>query len=200
MRSLPVSMKTETAGVTLKECRACSPDETFLKVRPHLAALGITRVADQTGLDRLGIPVWCAYAPNAKAIVIAQGKGLNDASARISAVMEAVERVVATEPSCHVEMLTASELEGRVQSCHRLDCLIARHQTLLGAHERVALVEADSLVDGSKVWLPFDAVISTEPVFLPATGNPPMDWRRAIPRRKRSCTGFRNGSNGMLIL
>jgi len=37
--------------------RACDPAETFARLRPILPKVGITRVADVTGLDRIGIPV-----------------------------------------------------------------------------------------------------------------------------------------------
>ena len=38
---------------------------------------GITRLADVTGLDRIGIPVWMAVRPNSKTLAVSQGKGLN---------------------------------------------------------------------------------------------------------------------------
>ncbi len=72
-----------------------SPRETLSRVEPLLAGFGITRVARHTGLDDIGIPVWCAYAPNSRSIVIAQGKGLTDIDAKVSTVMEALERAVA---------------------------------------------------------------------------------------------------------
>ncbi|MGO7164408.1 hypothetical protein ACCS78_35420, partial [Rhizobium johnstonii] len=76
-----------------------SPRETLSRVEPLLAGFGITRVARHTGLDDIGIPVWCAYAPNSRSIVIAQGKGLTDLDAKVSTVMEALERAVAGEPT-----------------------------------------------------------------------------------------------------
>lgn len=138
--------------------RLCAPDETYKLVQPHLAALGITRVACQTGLDRIGIPVWCAYVPNAKAIVIAQGKGLDDAAARISAVMEAVERVVATEPACKTQQTSAKALALAGHRLDCLDCLIARHKQPLSPDEKITWAEGFHLLDADRVWLPFDAL------------------------------------------
>lgn len=162
------------------ELRACSPAETYLKIQPHLAQLGITRVASQTGLDRLGIPVWCAVAPNAKAIVIAQGKGLDDQHARISAAMEAVERVVATEPGCQVRRATAADHEMGQKRFHSLDGLIARNQVPLGKTEPIDWVGADDLLTGDTVSLPFDAV--------------DFDRTRRFPRYWQSSDGLASGN------
>ena len=52
--------------------RIISPRETLSRVEPFLTRFGITRVARHTGLDDIGIPVWCAYTPNSRSIVIAQ--------------------------------------------------------------------------------------------------------------------------------
>lgn len=59
--------------------------------RDWLARFGITRLGDLTGLDRIGIPVWFACRPNARSLCVAQGKGLTNERARISAVMESCE-------------------------------------------------------------------------------------------------------------
>ncbi|HSB67827.1 MAG TPA: hypothetical protein VLT62_00645, partial [Candidatus Methylomirabilis sp.] len=44
--------------------RLTIPEETLARVRPHLAAMGVTRVANITGLDRIGIPVVMVCRPN----------------------------------------------------------------------------------------------------------------------------------------
>lgn len=51
----------------------------------------ITRLAELTGLDCLGFPVWQAVRPLSRALSVHQGKGLTDAAARRGAVMEAIE-------------------------------------------------------------------------------------------------------------
>lgn len=60
-------------------------------LQPHLETLGITRVADITGLDCIGIPTALAIRPKGKHISVSMGKGLTFESAFISAVMESVE-------------------------------------------------------------------------------------------------------------
>lgn len=151
-------MKAEHPPFDPSSLRACGPGETFLKVQPYLSRLGITRVASQTGLDNVGIPVWCAYTPNAKAIVIAQGKGLDDEAARTSAVMEAVERAVATEPSCDILEQSLDELRRSGHSVHALDCLISVACKPIRPNEVVTWARGQRLADGSAVWVPFDAI------------------------------------------
>ncbi|AGB75446.1 MULTISPECIES: YcaO-like family protein [Rhizobium] len=138
--------------------RACSPGETLSRVSPHLGRLGITRVGRQTELDRIGIPVWCAYAPNSRAIVIAQGKGRDDVSAKTSAVMEAIERSVATQPYCSTLMATQNDL---TSSGHATDCLnglLAVGAQPIEAAEQIRWSQARDLVKNAAIFLPFDAI------------------------------------------
>jgi ribosomal protein S12 methylthiotransferase accessory factor len=58
---------------------------------PIAARFGISRVADITGLDVLGIPVFVAVRPLARTLSVAQGKGASTSAAKVSAVMEAIE-------------------------------------------------------------------------------------------------------------
>lgn len=55
---------------------------------PHM---GITRLANVTGLDVIGIPVVMACRPLSRSLAVAQGKGLDLASAKASALMESVK-------------------------------------------------------------------------------------------------------------
>ncbi|GAA2110301.1 YcaO-like family protein [Streptomyces synnematoformans] len=71
--------------------RTRPPAETWEAIRPLLPAYGITRVADVTGLDDLGIPVTMAVRPLGRTLSVAQGKGLTLAAARVSGAMEGIE-------------------------------------------------------------------------------------------------------------
>jgi ribosomal protein S12 methylthiotransferase accessory factor len=71
--------------------RSVAPHETLARYERFASVLGITRLADLTGLDYLGIPVFAAMRPNARSLSVHQGKGLDAASARTSAFMEAAE-------------------------------------------------------------------------------------------------------------
>ncbi|MDR0767940.1 MAG: YcaO-related McrA-glycine thioamidation protein [Methanosarcinales archaeon] len=79
----------------LKEThRIKSPEETFEIVEPLTEVAGITRVADITKLDRLNIPVFSCIRPGAAggAISVYNGKGATPIAARVSAIMEGLER------------------------------------------------------------------------------------------------------------
>ncbi|RLU86244.1 hypothetical protein CTZ27_25020 [Streptomyces griseocarneus] len=71
--------------------RTRHPAETWTTIQPLLPGFGITRVADVTGLDDLGIPVTMAVRPLARTLSVAQGKGATLDSARVSGAMEAIE-------------------------------------------------------------------------------------------------------------
>ena len=71
--------------------RACPPEQTLECARPLLPAMGITRIADITGLDRVGIPTVLVCRPNSRSVAVALGKGADLAEAKASGVMEAVE-------------------------------------------------------------------------------------------------------------
>ncbi|WP_328868638.1 YcaO-like family protein [Streptomyces sp. NBC_00287] len=71
--------------------RTRPPEETWETIRPLLPSYGITRVADVTGLDDLGIPVTMAVRPLARTLSVAQGKGTTLVAARVSGAMEAIE-------------------------------------------------------------------------------------------------------------
>ena len=52
-----------------------------------MSALGITRLANITGLDRIGIPVVQAIRPNSRSVSTSQGKGESLDAAKASALM-----------------------------------------------------------------------------------------------------------------
>src|SRR5262249_53735625 len=71
--------------------RAVPPQETLLRIRPLLPRAGITRLADITGLDWVGLPVYQAIRPTSRNVSVSQGKGLTRAQAQVSALMESLE-------------------------------------------------------------------------------------------------------------
>jgi YcaO-like protein with predicted kinase domain len=71
--------------------RTRSPSKTLECVLPLKEKFGITRVANVTGLDRIGIPVVLVTRPNSQSVAVSQGKGITLDAAKASAVMEAIE-------------------------------------------------------------------------------------------------------------
>jgi YcaO-like protein with predicted kinase domain len=77
--------------------RAAAPRDTLRRIAPLLAPAGITRLADVTGLDWIGLPVYQAIRPNSRNISVSQGKGLTRTQAKVSALMESLESFHAEE-------------------------------------------------------------------------------------------------------
>ena len=74
--------------------RTRSPEDTLEIISPLAKECGITRITDITGLDRLGIPVFSCIRPGAEegANSVYNGKGATETAAKVSAIMEGIER------------------------------------------------------------------------------------------------------------
>ena len=138
--------------------RACSAEETFRRIEPCLVGHGITRLGRLTGLDKVGIPVWQAVSPNARSIVINNGKGITDLDAKVSAAMEALERTVAGAPTVKTVSATRLELLAKGQHADPLPSLIARGQADIADDEEIVWAEGHDLIADRNVWIPFGAV------------------------------------------
>lgn len=91
--------------------REVTTEVTFERMRPHLRRVGITRVANITGLDRIGIPVYNTICPRSfDMISVYNGKGATNLDAMTSAIMEAVERFGAALPQTPAAIASYPEL------------------------------------------------------------------------------------------
>ncbi|KOG34660.1 YcaO-like family protein [Streptomyces resistomycificus] len=91
--------------------RAVPPEITWARLEPRLRRYGITRVADVTRLDNIGIPVFLAVRPDSETLAVSQGKGASPILAKLSAVMESVELWHAERPSAEVFVAPAGDLD-----------------------------------------------------------------------------------------
>ena len=134
--------------------RAVSPESTLERIEPLLPQAGITRVADITGLDRLGIPVFSCIRPTAAggAISVYNGKGATPIAARVSAIMEGIER-------CSAEMETPP-------------VIVARYSDLFSRQPAVDPVDLilppDADPNAPLPWVTGYDIIGDEEVLLPA--------------------------------
>ncbi|MEM8624862.1 MAG: YcaO-like family protein [Pseudomonadota bacterium] len=157
--------------------RARSPAETWARIKPMLPVFGITRVANLTGLDRVGIPVFQACRPNGRSLSVFQGKGLDPDAARVSAVMEAIETHCAE--TIHAPLLFGSAEEIRFShTLVDLDRLPLTDPAGFDPFCPILWIEGEELISGGKRWLPFEMVHANyalpEPPHsdaLPATTN-----------------------------
>lgn len=130
---------------------------TVERLRPHLVSLGITRLARQTDLDRIGIPCFSAIRPAGLTLSVTQGKGPNDASAMASALMEAAEYAIAEQPQCAFRIAAAADLEAegsRIFNPRRL----LPPSAPLSLQIPIRWVEGKMWPSGESIWLPFDAL------------------------------------------
>lgn len=149
--------------------RAVSLDETFARIDRLCSPLGITRLANVTGLDRIGIPVVQAVRPNSRSIAVSQGKGLTPAAAKISALMEAIEGYHAERPTVPLTMGSWSDLG----SHHRMvDVLGLPRPTMSRWHDhaRILWAPATDLSDGERLLVPYEVVHTDYRLPLP-TGS-----------------------------
>ena len=131
----------------------------------HFAALGITRLARQTGLDRIGIPCYAAIRPQSATLATHQGKGVDDVSAQISAVMEAAEYAIAEAPQTPQRVMSIAEVRAAGHEMMDVAHLLPRG-TAIEEAKPIRWVEGFALETGATVLVPYDAVV---------LGTPPRD-------------------------
>ncbi|HYG61986.1 MAG TPA: YcaO-like family protein, partial [Thermoanaerobaculia bacterium] len=132
------------------------PRETWESLQPVLPLAGITRVADVTGLDCIGLPVYQAVRPASLNLSVSQGKGASPDAARVSAAMEALELWHA-EDLGHLPQVTLSFREARHVNPIPLGSLRWSPTLVCPGGLRVAWVHARSLRNGEgdrQGWLP----------------------------------------------
>lgn len=134
--------------------RAATPEQTLARLLPLLPAMGVTRVALQTGLDTLGVPVAAAVRPNSRSLAVHQGKGLTPAAAKVSAIMEAAELFHAETCEAPLRRARPDEIGPAVD--------VARLPRAAGgpdpAGERLLWVEGTDLMGGARLWVPHETV------------------------------------------
>jgi len=130
--------------------RVCAPEQTWARVRPHLADAGITRVADVTRLDVVGVPVFQAVRPLSRNLSVSQGKGVTPMLARVSAVMEAIELWHAER----VELEATAAAVGEVALPYVVDNLDVIERNLLGDATVLHWVTGRGLRTGRAVPVP----------------------------------------------
>ncbi|GAB2792377.1 YcaO-like family protein [Amycolatopsis magusensis] len=132
--------------------RVRQPEETWELIRPALADYGITRVADVTGLDVIGIPVVVAVRPLAQSLSVSQGKGQTLQLARISAVMESIEMWHA-ENACPPAHWTAAPARG-LGLPYRIEDLYNSPASLIDENVPLDWIRGQGLATGTTVPVP----------------------------------------------
>jgi YcaO-like protein with predicted kinase domain len=137
--------------------RLVSPAETLARALPLAIQAGITRIADVTGLDTIGIPVVMVTRPNARSVAVSQGKGLDLDAARASGVMEALEQWHAEHILRLVRYAGAAELAPQ----HALVDVAGLPRLSLGdfdAAQKRLWIDGEDLLGGTTLLVPFEVV------------------------------------------
>jgi YcaO-like protein with predicted kinase domain len=140
--------------------------ETLAWIRPMLARFGITRVANVTGLDRIGIPVWMCVRPNARSLSVSQGKGVTSELAQASAIMESIEVY-------HAETLPPPDLVASYRTVRRRAAVSPR---TLEPGIRWRAYDDDRPIE----WIHGADLASGERVLVPRA-RLTLDWSRPHP-------------------
>jgi YcaO-like protein with predicted kinase domain len=145
-----------------KECakgthRICTPEETLRRVTPLMARFGITRVANVTGLDRLGVPVMMVCRPNSRSVSVSQGKGLTESAARASGVMEAIELYHAENIRLPLRYASREEMVESFETLQIEDLVCIAGGKPDGGRSMLWL-EGYDLLSSKPVWVPYETV------------------------------------------
>lgn len=137
--------------------RLCEPALTIERVRPWMAQFGITRVANLTGLDRLGLPVVMVCRPNSRSSAVFHGKGLDLVAARASGLMEAIETWHGEHVQLPLRLGSHDEMasEAAIADVERLAMLPGRS---FCRDVPLLWVEARDLMSGRDLLVPYEVV------------------------------------------
>lgn len=160
---------------------------TLENTKDEIKKIGVTRIADITNLDRLGIPIFSAIRPSAArgAISIYSGKGSTEQRARISAIMESFERCLAERPGLNANIKGEISAPALVESYNtaKESCTVLDPATLLlpQPHLPQSLCEwvgAYDLINGEEVFVstnavyhPYDSPGQCQKLFLSNTNG-----------------------------
>lgn len=151
--------------------RLVSPAETVARVSELMPVMGITRIANVTGLDRIGVPVVMVCRPNARSLAVSQGKGLDLDSARASGLMESVETYHAEHITLPLKLCSYEELRYTSTVVDVAD-LPRPAGGLFDPHRPLLWIEGYDLLQAEAVWVPYEAVHSNYTLSqLPGMGS-----------------------------
>lgn len=149
--------------------RTVSPTQTLARLRPMIREMGITRVANVTGLDRIGLPVVMVCRPNSRSIAVSQGKGLDLDAAKASGLMEAVETYHAERIELPLKLASYDALCG-THGLADIDGIPKVAGNRYHRSLRILWIEGHDIIAGKNVWLPYEAVHADYTLPLP-TGS-----------------------------
>jgi YcaO-like protein with predicted kinase domain len=137
--------------------RSQSLEQSLARVRRLAPIMGITRVANVTGLDTVGIPVVMVCRPNSRSVTVSQGKGIDLASARVSGLMESAELYHAETITAPLRLATYEELRYQ-HNVVDVDELTRTTQSRFHPNLRLLWCEGRDLLSEESVLVPYEMV------------------------------------------
>jgi YcaO-like protein with predicted kinase domain len=137
--------------------RNAPPAKSLLLARHAAKICGVSRLASVTGLDHIGVPVWAAIRPLGRSLSVSQGKGLTDALAQVSALMEAIELF-------HAETLLPTGIKRSIKltvhdsSFIDVQAMPVRSKANLNFDAQIRWLEARSVITDKPHWIPRELV------------------------------------------
>jgi ribosomal protein S12 methylthiotransferase accessory factor len=146
--------------------RTIAPADTVAKLRKLMPKLGITRVANVTGLDRINIPVIMVTRPNSRSIAVSQGKGLTLDGAKASGLMESAETYHAERIQLPLKLGSFTDMSQH-HPVIDIDTLPAMAGSRFHHNHPILWIESRSLGSGETIWLPYETVHTNYTLPLP---------------------------------
>jgi YcaO-like protein with predicted kinase domain len=167
--------------------RLVAPEQTLARIRPLARSMGITRVANITGLDVIGIPVIAVMRPNSRSIAVAQGKGLDLTAAKVSGLMESIENYHAENVRAPLQLASCRDMLER-GPCLNLEAVPRVNGSTLSRATRMLWLQGHEIFSSTPLWVPFELVHTNYSLPLPtcsgalmmsdsgvASGNDPLE-------------------------
>lgn len=147
--------------------RALDLETTWQRFAPKAKRAQITRIAELTGLDTIGIPVFAAIRPLGRSLSTQQGKGTTPLAAKVSALMEGLETWTAENIALPVVRGSYAKLRDRAVDVRRLPRPRRRR---LDLHATWPWLTARDVATGAEVLVPrecvtLDTTFRRPPVF-----------------------------------
>ena len=133
------------------------PAKTIARARRVKEPLGITRVANVTGLDCIGIPVVMVCRPNARSLAVSQGKGLDLEAARASGLMESIELYHAERVMLPLKLASHNELRCS-HPVVAVDKLPLISISTFHPNRTLLWVQGVDLINSAATWVPYELV------------------------------------------
>ncbi len=133
------------------------PVQTLARIEPFMPELGITRIANVTGLDRIDIPVVMVCRPNSYSVSVSQGKGFTLAAAKASGLMESIETWHAERIELPLKLANFDDFSSRHATID-IDRLPKMQDSLYHGKLPILWIEGTNLISDSAVWLPYETV------------------------------------------